>query len=972
MSTTIDSLQIEIQSTSSNAAAGIRDLATALGELKANGTVNVAIKNLNNLRDALRSFSNAQSNAAKITALSSSLEKLKSVGSVAAIGNSLIKLAESLRGLNNVNVESIGPKIQKIAEAVAPLTAIKSGSFGSMVNGLAKIGEVTQKLDNATISAFVERVNSLNAALAPLSEKMTTIQAGFKAINTNARSASSSTKDMGNSINATAVNVSSFANIVEKAVDAIKKLVDKLNESISAAIEWDGIASRFGRGFGENASEYYQWVQRLNKELHINVQQFMQYSSIYSNLLKGYGMSSKNASEMAIGYTELTYDIWAGYNDIYKSFADASEAVKSAIAGEVKSIRRAGFTITEATLKQTAANHGLKISMDSATEAQKSYLRYLTMVDQAHAQNLVGTYAKEMDIAEGVMRTFSQQLKSLAQSFGSLFLPALVKVMPYIQAFVDLLTSAVQRIAALFGIEIQSVDFSGLGTAAEGAGELEGALTGAGGAASKLKKQLMGFDELNVLSDASGGGGGGGGTDWDDLEIESLWDESIFDSIQNKVDEISKRIKEKIGPIIDWAIDNFDIIKGAVLGIAVGMLGWKIAGGLTGAAGTLLTNLIKIATVVGVIAGLALYTGGLFDGWVNGVDWQNLLLMLSGIAVTATTLAIAVSPVAAVVALFAGGMGVLATSFKDAWKNGDTLENTLGRLFGTMTTGVFGAMANAIIAAKKLFSKDAWEEGLQWWKDSIHWLETNVLPIFTKWYWLAKFAPVLQTISQKLNEVKQKVVEKWDAITSFFGMFISPKLTRLFWIAQFSGITDGLGEKLDEAWEKVKKFFSYEEWKKKITDAMNALRDHFKMPTLPRIELSVWYDTNVSTFKKKVSEALGLDGWPRLSWTTYATGGFPDAGEMFIAREAGPEMVGRIGHRTTVANNDQIVDGITSGVQFANEGVISAIYAMSRQLVSAIESNGGDTYIDGAKVSAQITNHQNRHTKMYGKTLQAT
>ena len=46
----------------------------------------------------------------------------------------------------------------------------------------------------------------------------------------------------------------------------------------------------------------------------------------------------------------------------------------------------------------------------------------------------------------------------------------------------------------------------------------------------------------------------------------------------------------------------------------------------------------------------------------------------------------------------------------------------------------------------------------------------------------------------------------------------------------------------------------------------------------------------------------------------FANGGFPSTGEFFLAREAGPEMVGRIGNRTTVANNDQIVAGIQQGV----------------------------------------------------------
>ena len=59
-----------------------------------------------------------------------------------------------------------------------------------------------------------------------------------------------------------------------------------------------------------------------------------------------------------------------------------------------------------------------------------------------------------------------------------------------------------------------------------------------------------------------------------------------------------------------------------------------------------------------------------------------------------------------------------------------------------------------------------------------------------------------------------------------------------------------------------------------------------------------------------------------------ADGGFVDEGQLFIAREAGAEMVGAIGRKTAVANNDQIVEGISAGVSVANDGVIAAIYAL--------------------------------------------
>ena len=54
----------------------------------------------------------------------------------------------------------------------------------------------------------------------------------------------------------------------------------------------------------------------------------------------------------------------------------------------------------------------------------------------------------------------------------------------------------------------------------------------------------------------------------------------------------------------------------------------------------------------------------------------------------------------------------------------------------------------------------------------------------------------------------------------------------------------------------------------------------------------------------------------------YATGGFPDSGNMFIANEAGAEMVGNIGGKTAVVNNDQIVEAVSTGVARAVASVM--------------------------------------------------
>ena len=102
-------------------------------------------------------------------------------------------------------------------------------------------------------------------------------------------------------------------------------------------------------------------------------------------------------------------------------------------------------------------------------------------------------------------------------------------------------------------------------------------------------------------------------------------------------------------------------------------------------------------------------------------------------------------------------------------------------------------------------------------------------------------------------------------------------------------------------------------------------------------------------------------------WKTYATGGFPDVGELFISREAGPEMVGTIGGHTAVANNDQIVEGIANGVAAANSaqnGILNAILGVAEEIAANGNGNAPITAND-------ITSSLARYNRRAGKTVVA-
>ena len=88
-----------------------------------------------------------------------------------------------------------------------------------------------------------------------------------------------------------------------------------------------------------------------------------------------------------------------------------------------------------------------------------------------------------------------------------------------------------------------------------------------------------------------------------------------------------------------------------------------------------------------------------------------------------------------------------------------------------------------------------------------------------------------------------------------------------------------------------------------------------------------------------------------------AEGGFPEQGQMFIAREAGAEMVGNIGRKTAVVNNEQIVASISGGVAEANEEQ-NALLREQNALLSAILEKDSGVYLDGKHLTSSVEKYQ--------------
>lgn len=700
----IQGLEFQIQENSEGAVSGINNLKKALSGLK--GATGASVTGLNATSKSIRELKNALSGlnsgdvSKKLTQIATGLKALESAKNIkisSSIANQLNALNAALANVRWTD----GDKLRTLADGLRPLSELGKANMTTFINQLKKLPTVIEELEKADIDKFTQQMKELAAAMKPFADEMQKVSNGFSAFPSRIQRLIRSTEQYNGTVRRATTNTTAWSSAMtgiklSAVVYSVRRVASAVAQYMFEASEWEGIMYRFGRAFGEEAEANYQWIKRLNSELQINVQQFMQYSSIYGTMLKGFGVAQKDAAAMAMNYTELTYDIWAGYNDIYTTFEDAAVAVRSAISGEVEPIRRAGFTIVDSQLKITAANYGIAYSTQSASEELKSYLRYLTLIDQARAQDLIGTYAREMTTAEGLMRTLRQQLSSLAQAFGSLLLPALVKVLPYVQAFVELIGEAIVALAQLFGVDLQPVDFSsGLNSGASAAGDLSDNLGEASSAAKKLKSYTAGFDELNVFSPDQGSGAGGGvgasGGSYEGLfDIEKLWDESIFNNINSQVDELKGKLKDVLSTVIS---------------IGAEILAWRVAKNLI----TMLEmlqgfkgqNLLYKITFT--IAGLGLF----LDSWDkikeaiddildNGPNLTNVTQLISGFAEGLGVAFLALGNVKlAGVSLVISGLSGIVSSISDMVNNEINFDNAtnLIRNIGIFLSGI-GLLTN--------------------------------------------------------------------------------------------------------------------------------------------------------------------------------------------------------------------------------------------------------------------------------------
>lgn len=1058
----IQGLEFQIVNDSTQAVAGLQNLINTLNRLKTatNGGATGLSKTAQGIRELSNSLKGLNSGDAsqKITRLTNALTALSQVGNVkisSSIANQLTAINTALAGLKWTD----GDKLTSLANGLRPLSELGKANMTTFINQLSKLPKVIEDLEAADIDKFTQQMTALAAAMKPFADEMQKVSNGFSAFPSKIQKLITSTEKYNASARKATFTTGKFTsglkalNVAAVAI-TFRKIGHFIAQAVTESNKYQEDLNLFTVALGQYAAEAQNYAEKVSDVMGIDPAQWLRNQGVFNTLLTGFGDTAERAQLMSQNLTQLGYDISSFFNI---SIEDAMQKLQSGISGELEPLRRLGYDLSQARLEQTALNLGIKESVANMTQAEKAELRYYTIMTQVTTAQ--GDMARTLEAPANQLRILQAQLTQAARAIGNIFIPALNAILPYAIAVVQVIREIANALANLAGFKLTDVDYSGVNSAAVGAGSLADNLDDAAGAAKKLKQYTAGFDELNVFAPnaGSGSGAGAGGAGGFDFDLPTY--DFLGDAVQTRIGEIKKMIEDTLAEITT-IVSGFMLAVGAILvvtGVNIPLGVGLMAAGAVGLAATVGLNWTAmsseltstLALITGVVGGFLLALGAImaFSGAnlplgialmaLGGaslvsaavINWHNsdqhltdALTSLTGVLAGASLAVGAMLAFTGVatglgIALMAIGAVTLVSAAALNWNSiPDALASPLSRVGllvsgATLALGAILAFSGCMplgialmaIGATSLVSVMA----LNWngLSDEIQ----NVIAIITTVVsvaflaigaalafsganiplglaLLAAGAVTMGTaIMPNWNDLSDNVQQKISMITTVVG----GALLAVGAILALSGVALPLGLGLMAAgalslgavatlnWDfvvnSIKKVvsvitgilsgalivlgvllclsgagvglglavlaaglsLSYAAWTLDdnpitrfvrqmansiiglVNGVIDAINDMFHIQFNG---LSVMGITLIPAFDIRLVDI------PHIPF--FEDGGFPNEGQLFIAREAGAEMVGAMGRRTAVANNDQIVEGISAGVSIANDGVIAAIYAL--------------------------------------------
>lgn len=443
------------------------------------------------------------------------------------------------------------------------------------------------------------------------------------------------TNGLSNSNNKASKSYTDFYHKIKTATAGISQAASKIARCIGEMNDYIENVNLFTVSMGKYAGEAKEYADTVSDLMGLDPSEWMRNQGIFMTLATGFGVAGDRAAEMSKQLTQLGYDISSFYNI---SVADAMQKLKSGFSGELEPLRNLGYDLSQAKLEATALSLGIDKSVSSMTQAEKAQLRYYAIMTQV--TTVQGDMARTLDEPANQLRILKSQVTQAARAIGSIFIPAMNAILPYAIAITQVIRHLASSIASLFGFEMPEVDYSGIDTVVTGAEGAGDALGDAADNAKKLKNNMMGFDELNVLSQDDSGASGIEDT-LGQFNFELPTYDFIGEATNSRVAQIVKDMKEWLGitdDIDSWA-DLLDTRLGEILStvglVGAGIAAWKVSKSFIDAITTIKALLANptYAIAIGVIltlTGFKIEFSGLKSAVEDGLSGFNFAEIVGG------------------------------------------------------------------------------------------------------------------------------------------------------------------------------------------------------------------------------------------------------------------------------------------------------------------------------------------------------
>lgn len=367
--------------------------------------------------------------------------------------------------------------------------------------------------------------------------------------------------------------------------------------------------------------------------------------------------------------------------------------------------------------------------------------------------------------------------------------PAIEVIVQVIATLCQWIITAINWLGAFFGIFSDgkasvSKTNDNINKATNSMKNYGSAIGGAAAAAKELKKQTMGFDELNVIQSptATGGGGGGGGGSVPSIDNMDMSKVELpnFDDFNNSIDKAKKSVQAlllligSIGAAM-WLIPRWEEVFALKNTLKAPEL--------------LKAKIRELAAELMIVAGTVLLIRGYFDAWVNGVDWGSLIEILTGLGLVLGGIGILFGNVAVNLGLIMSGILLLVLGIKDLIENGYSMQAVIMVLIGAVATliGVIwllnaAMLANpitwivagimALVAAFVILWNEC--EGFRNFWINLWDKIKNAVSVFIDWCKNA-WQSIKTAVSDGVNWIKEKVLVP---ISNFYIKWIKPPVDK--------------------------------------------------------------------------------------------------------------------------------------------------------------------------------------------------